>query len=329
LALESSPAVSAARPPPTAPPAIVVEHLHKSYSGRPVVRDLSFTVQSGEVFALLGPNGAGKTTTLEIVEGYRTPDAGTVRVLGLDPQRQGDALHRRIGLMLQQGGFYPAITPAEALELFASFYERPADPAALLHLVGLEEAARTRYRRLSGGQKQRLSLAVALVGQPELVFLDEPTAGMDPQARRATWEIIRALKARGVTIVLTTHLLDEAERLADRIAIVDGGRLIALGTLAELTGGNGLGDVVLTLAAPIDLAELRKLPAVLDARASRPDQVVLRSASPPDLLVELTAWLRDQGIVPREIRCGQGSLEDVFLALTDSETETFHRRGAE
>jgi ABC-2 type transport system ATP-binding protein len=316
LALDSSPVVFAACPSPTAPPAILVEHLVKRYSGRAVVNDLSFAVQSGEIFALLGPNGAGKTTTLEIVEGYRTSDAGTVRVLGLDPQRQGDALHRRIGLMLQQGGFYPAITPAEALDLFASFYERPADPAALLHLVGLEEAARTRYRRLSGGQKQRLSLAVALVGQPELVFLDEPTAGMDPQARRATWEIVRALKARGVTVVLTTHLLDEAERLADRIAIVDGGRLIALGTLAELTGGNGLGEVVLTLTSPIDLAELRKLPAVLDARASRPDQVALRTASPLDLLVELTTWLRDQGIVPREIRCGQGSLEDVFLALT-------------
>ncbi|HEX5416921.1 MAG TPA: ABC transporter ATP-binding protein, partial [Chloroflexota bacterium] len=188
-------------------PAITVEGLKKSYGGREVLRDLSFSVGRGEVFALLGPNGAGKTTTIEILEGYRAPDDGLVRVLGLDPRRQGDELHRRIGLMLQQGGFYPALTPREVVRHFAQFYAKPADPEALLQLVGLEDSGKTRYRRLSGGQKQRLSLAVALVGQPSLVFLDEPTAGMDPQARHATWEIIRGLRQRGVSVILTTHLL--------------------------------------------------------------------------------------------------------------------------
>jgi ABC-2 type transport system ATP-binding protein len=271
------------------------------------------------VFALLGPNGAGKTTTIEILEGYRTPDSGSVRVLGLDPRRQGDELHRRIGLMLQQGGFYPMATPVEMLGLFASYYDKPADPAALLRLVGLEDAAKTRYRRLSGGQKQRLSLAVALVGQPELVFLDEPTAGMDPQARHATWDIIRSLKDRGVTVILTSHLIDEAERLADRVAIVDAGQLIALGSPDELTGGDTTSDVWLVASTPLDVPELARLPSAKATREQRPGQYVIQTDNALDLLVELTAWLRDRGIVPRELRIGQGSLEDVFLRLTGKE----------
>ncbi|HVC32117.1 MAG TPA: ABC transporter ATP-binding protein [Chloroflexota bacterium] len=300
-------------------PAILVEHLTKSYSGRLVVRDLSFEVRPGEVFALLGPNGAGKTTTIEILEGYRTPDSGSARVLGLDPRRDSTALHRRIGLMLQEGGFYPTVTPPEALGLFASFYEKPADPAALLRMVGLEDAARTRYRRLSGGQKQRLSLAVALVGQPELVFLDEPTAGMDPQARNATWEIVRTLKARGVTTILTTHLIDEAARLSDRVAIVDAGQLIALGTPAELTGGGVGDDLWLVPSAPLDVRDLVTLPSARSAREVLPGQYVLQTDAPLDLLVELSGWLRARGVVPRELRIGQGTLEDVFLRLTGKE----------
>jgi ABC-2 type transport system ATP-binding protein len=318
LALESPVSVSTSSPP-VSPPAILVDRLVKRYAGRAVVNGLSFQVRRGEVFALLGPNGAGKTTTIEILEGYRTPDAGVVRVLGLDPQRQGDQLHRRIGLMLQQGGFYPAVTPREALHLFASFYEQPEDPEALLRLVGLEDAIRTRYRRLSGGQKQRLSLAVALVGRPELVFLDEPTAGMDPQARRATWEIVRLLKERGVTVVLTTHLLDEAERLADRVAIVNGGQLIALGSPAELTAADANGDVLVTLSGSVDLAALARLPALRAVEPQPSGQLLLRTSDASELLVELASWLRAQGIVPREIRVGRGSLEDVFLALTSDE----------
>jgi ABC-2 type transport system ATP-binding protein len=299
-------------------PAIVVDHLSKSYSGRPVVRDLSFTVSRGEVFALLGPNGAGKTTTIEILEGYRTPDSGSARVLGLDPRRQSAELHQRIGLMLQQGGFYPTTTPAEAVRLFASFYPKPADPQALLRLVGLEDAARTRYRRLSGGQKQRLSLAVALVGQPSLVFLDEPTAGMDPQARRVTWEIIWSLKQRGVTVILTTHLIDEAERLADRVAIVDGGRLIALGSPSELTGADA-STIWVTISTNADAADLGRLPSVRDFHEHPAGSFAIQTDSVPDLLVELATWLRARRIVPRELRVGHGTLEDVFLQLTGKE----------
>lgn len=296
--------------------AIRVDGLRKAYNGRAVVNGLSFWVARGEVFALLGPNGAGKTTTIEILEGYRTPDDGFVSVLGLDPQRQTDELHRRFGLMLQQGGFYPALTPREVMHLFARFYEKPADPAALLQLVGLDEAAHTRYRRLSGGQKQRLSLAVALIGHPELVFLDEPTAGMDPQARHATWEIVRALKVRGVTVILTTHLIDEAERLADRVAIVDNGRLIALGTPSELTGGNDSSDVRLTLPEAVPLEELATLAPAREVHELETGVYILRTDRAPDLFVELSLWLRARGIVPREVRIGPGTLEDVFLRLT-------------
>src|SRR5437588_5304896 len=190
--------------------AIVVENFTKSYGLNRVVEHLQFTVQRGEIFALLGPNGAGKTTTVETLEGYRTPDEGSVRVLGLDPIRQAQALKPRIGVMLQQDGLYPALTAREVLSLFAGYYERPQPIDTLMERVGLTSAAKVRCRRLSGGQKRRLALAVALIGNPELVFMDEPSAGMDPQARLTTWEIVRDLKGSGVTILLTTHLMDEA-----------------------------------------------------------------------------------------------------------------------
>src|SRR6202043_1441917 len=197
--------------------AIVVDNLTKSYGSNRVIDRLHFTVQRGEVFALLGPNGAGKTTTVETLEGYRTPDQGSVRVLGLDPLREAQALKPQIGVMLQQDGLYPGLTAHEVLRLFAGYYQHAQDVAALLERVGLTAAAKTRCRRLSGGQKRRLALAVALVGNPSLIFLDEPTPGMEPQARLATWEIIRDLKRNGATVLLTTHLMDEAERLADRV----------------------------------------------------------------------------------------------------------------
>src|SRR5205085_8455236 len=216
--------------------AIVVDNFSKSYSSRRVVDQLHFTVHRGEVFALLGPNGAGKTTTVETLEGYRVPDSGAVRVLGLDPIRQAQALKPQIGVMLQQDGLYPGLTTREVLRLFAGYYQQPQNIDELLEHVGLTGAAKTRCRRLSGGQKRRLALAVALVGNPSLLFLDEPTSGMDPQARLATWEIIRDLKRNGATVLLTTHLMDEAERLAERVAIIDHGRLIALDTPMGLTG---------------------------------------------------------------------------------------------
>src|SRR5437667_4786161 len=217
--------------------AIVVDNLSKSYGSRRVVDQLTITVHRGEVFALLGPNGAGKTTTVETLEGYRVPDQGSVRVLGRNPIREAQALKPYIGIMLQQDGLYPGLTAREVLRLFAGYFRHPQNIDELLERVGLTAATKTRCRRLSGGQKRRLALAVALVGNPSLLFLDEPTAGLDPQARLATWEIIRAVQQQGTTVLLTTHLMDEAERLADRVAIIDHGRLIALDTPAGLTGG--------------------------------------------------------------------------------------------
>ena len=314
-------------------PAVVVAGVAKRYAGRAVLQDLAFTVRRGEVFALLGPNGAGKTTTVELLEGYRVPDAGRVRVLGLDPVADGAALKPRIGLMLQGGGIYPQIRPLEALRLFAAFYARPEDPLALLRATGLEDAAGTRYRQLSGGQKQRLSLALALVGRPEVVFLDEPTAGMDPLARRATWDVIRDLKARGVTVLLTTHYLDEAERLADRIAVLDAGRLVALDTPAALMARAGAPAVRFSAPAGLDTAALRTaLRASLrdapgdggragaagapDVREEEPGRYAVAGAPSPALIARLTAWLAAQEAQLTELTVGRRSLEDVYLELT-------------
>ncbi len=299
--------------------AIVVEMLNKSYGSNRVVDDLSFTVRAGEIFALLGPNGAGKTTTIETLEGYRVPDNGTVRVLGLDPLRQGRELKPRIGVMLQQDGLYPGLSAREVLNLFAGYYEKPRAVDELLARVGLVEAARTRYRRLSGGQKRRLALAVALVGNPQLVFLDEPTTGMDPQARLATWDIVRELKRSGVTVLLTTHLMDEAERLADRVAIIDHGRLIALDTPAGLTGVQDANVVRFVAPAGLDCTQLAQLPSARKAEEIRPGSYLMETESAPALLAELTAWLRDQKITLSELRVGHGSLEDLFLRLTGAE----------
>ncbi len=299
--------------------ALVVDTLSKSYGSNRVVDQLSFTVNRGEVFALLGPNGAGKTTTIETLEGYRAPDSGTVRVLGLDPIRQGRELKPLIGVMLQQDGLYPDLNAREVLRLFAGYYERPQNVEDLLKQVGLAEAAKTRYRRLSGGQKRRLALAVTLVGNPQLVFLDEPTTGMDPQARLATWEIMRNLKRQGVTILLTTHLMDEAERLADRVAIIDHGRLIALDTPAGLTGVQDGNVVRFVAAAGLDCAKLAALPSAHTAEEIRPGSYVLETECAPVLLAELTAWLRDQEVTLTELRVGHGSLEDLFLRLTGTE----------
>jgi ABC-2 type transport system ATP-binding protein len=300
-------------------PAIVVENFSKSYGAHRVVDHLQFSVQPGEVFALLGPNGAGKTTTVETMEGYRATDEGTIRILGLDPLRQGQELKPRIGVMLQQDGLYPALTAREALALFASYYEQPQAVDELLERVGLTSAGKTRCRRLSGGQKRRLALAIALVGHPELVFLDEPTAGMDPQARQTTWEIIRELKRNGVTILLTTHLLDEAERLADRVAIIDHGQLIALDTPGNLTGGQNANIVRFVAPEGLDCTKLTALSTVKTVEEVRAGSYVVETDNIPSALVELTTWLRDEHIPLSELRVGQGSLEDLFLRLTGSE----------
>jgi len=303
----------------TAALAIDVADLHKHYGETRAVDGLSLHIAPGEVFGLLGPNGAGKTTTVEILEGYRRPDAGTAMVLGLDPWREGAQLRDRIGVMLQSGGLYPGIRPLEALRLFASYYDDPDDPERLLDVVGLRNKQRTVVRRLSGGQQQRLSLALALIGRPSLVFLDEPTAGMDPHARMTTWALIRGLRDDGVTVVLTTHGMDEAEHLCDRIAIVDHGRIVIEGSPAELTT-RGAGDDTRFSAAPgLDVLALAgalhlAAGAVVEPR---PGEYLIAAPGTPDLVADLAGWLRDHHIALGELQAGRRSLEDVFLRLTD------------
>ena len=306
----------------SASPAIAVRNLTKRYSGRTVVDDLSFEIAPGEVFALLGPNGAGKTTTVEMLEGYRQPDGGAVQVLGLDPVHAGRALRPRIGLMLQQGGVYPQSRPLEVIRLFASFFDDPEDPNALLRLVGLEDSVKTRYRQLSGGQKQRLSLALALVGKPEVVFLDEPTAAMDPAARRATWTLVEDLKRRGVTVLLTTHFMAEAERLADRVGIINRGRLVALGAPEHLARERAAGEVRFTAAPGLDTTALAAHLAAHVVREVEPGRYVVEAEPSPALLAALANWLNEQDTLLVELAVARHSLEEVYLRLTADDAAT-------
>ena len=300
--------------------AIDVVALEKRYGTVHAVDGISFFINTGEVFGLLGPNGAGKTTTVEILEGYRRADAGEVRVLGVDPWRDGTQLRSQIGVMLQEGGLYPGIRPLEALHLFASYYDHPDDPDRLLDLVGLRESEHTLVRRMSGGQQQRLSLALALIGRPALVFLDEPTAGMDPHARATTWAMIRELRDRGATVVLTTHAMQEAEQLCDRVGIVHHGRLVAYGAPSELTT-NAAADIRFSAASGLDLEKLAhamELPASC-VHELRPGDYVIDAPATPALVAGLAAWLENEDVLLSELRAGQGSLEDVFLRLTGEE----------
>ena len=285
-------------------------------------------MRRGELFALLGPNGAGKTTTVEIIEGYRVPDGGSTRVLGLDPARDGRRLRPRIGLMLQDGGIDNRTTAREVLHLYARFYRDPEDPDRLLEAVDLGQAAGTRYRRLSGGEKQRLALALALLGRPELLVLDEPTAGMDPAAKQATRERIGDLRAAGTTILLTTHELGDVERLADRVAVLDHGRLVALGTPAELTGG-GAPRLHLRLSRPLADGEASDLAAVVagvtggrpvvgasgGATAGAYDVADLGQAPGPRLVAAVAAWCESRDLLLVELRTGAASLEERYLEL--------------
>ncbi|HLY34698.1 MAG TPA: ABC transporter ATP-binding protein, partial [Jatrophihabitantaceae bacterium] len=268
-------------------PAVEVRDLVKAYGARRAVDGLSLTVERGSVFALLGPNGAGKTTTIEICEGFRRADSGSVRVLGLSPDSA--ALRPRVGVMLQDSvGGYTSARADELLRLFASYATHPHDPATLLDAVGLTDVAQTQVRRLSGGQQQRLSLALALVARPDLVFLDEPTAGMDPQARRNTWEFIRKLRADGVSVVLTTHFLDEAEQLADHVVVIDAGRVVAAGTPAELTRSGAEGQIRFTAVPGLRLESLlAALPLGTDAVEETPGRYVVTGNVNPQLLATL------------------------------------------
>ena len=301
-------------------PAILVEGLTKRYGTSVAVDGLSFAVERGEVFALLGPNGAGKTTTIEILEGYRTADSGTVRVLGQDPRQRGD-LRQRVGVMLQQSAIYPNIQVLEALRMFCAYYARPADPQALLGLIGLEEKAGARFKTLSGGQKQRLSLGLALAGNPDLVFLDEPTASMDPQARLVTWEVIGGMRARGVTLVLTTHYLEEAQALCNRVAMLQSGKVVALDTMAALIKRVS-GSQLLLWLAPAQGQSRVQLPASLTPLISHVDsqatgcKLTLRVTDFTEVEPILAA-LRQHGLVIEEMQLQQADLEDVFLQIMD------------
>ena len=307
---------------PSATPAIEVADLEKRYGDVRAVDRLALTVDAGEVFGLLGPNGAGKTTTVETLEGYRRPDRGRVRVLGLDPIHDGRQLRPQIGVMLQDGGLYPGVRPLEALRLFAAFYDHPVDPEALLERVGLSDARRTVVRRLSGGQQQRLSLALALVGRPSLVFLDEPTAGMDPRARATTWELVRRLSQDGVTVLLTTHAMDEAEQLCHRVAIIDAGRLVACGTPADLMLPAARDETRFSAPPGLDCASLANAVGLAGGLVleERPGAYLLRADATPQLVAALALWLRDRDVRIGELRTGRRTLEEVFLTLTSGET---------
>lgn len=296
--------------------AIEAYGLVKRYGARAVVDGVSFAAGAGRVLALLGPNGAGKTTTVEMCEGYRRSDAGRVRVLGLDPIAERSRLAPAMGVMLQTGGVYPSGRPLEILRLFASFSANPLPPDDLIDRLGLRSVARTTYRRLSGGQQQRLSLALALVGRPSVLFLDEPTTGLDPQARAETWALISELRTDGVCVLMTTHNMEEASRLADDIVIIDAGRVIAAGTPSSLTGGAER-RMSFDLPAAIDVAPLAAaLPLGCILTEPRSRHVLISGLVDPAVVAAVTNWCAAQGVLPDNLRVQSRSLEDVFLDLT-------------
>ncbi|HUY58011.1 MAG TPA: ABC transporter ATP-binding protein [Candidatus Micrarchaeaceae archaeon] len=304
----------------SAAPAISVSGLRKSYGNLVAIEGLDLQIAAGELVAILGPNGAGKTTTVEILEGYRRADRGQVSVLGLDPFRDGRQLRPLVGLMLQEGGIYPTLKVRESVALFASFFLDPADPSELLDRVGLKERAGTRFRQLSGGEKQRLSLALALVGRPQVLFLDEPTAGMDPRARLLTWEIVEEAQRAGTTTVLTTHSMEEAERLADRVAILNHGALVAFDSTARLRGRANSDLLHLELESDLSTAlleRLRGLEGVANITALGSGSYDLRSPAPRDAAASIAELLRTEGPQIQLLRLGRSSLEEIFLKLTD------------
>ncbi len=308
--------------PAVTSPAVAVRGLVMRYGDKVAVDHLDLTVERHTITAVLGPNGAGKTTTLETCEGYRRPQQGTVSVLGLDPQRERRRLLPRIGVMLQDGGAWSGVRAHEMLRHIARLHADPLDVDELGERLGLDDCGRTPYRRLSGGQQQRLKLAMALVGRPELVFVDEPTAGMDPAGRRTTWELLRQLRDDGVTVVLTTHHMDEAERLADRIHIIDRGTLIASGTPLDLTrGGTSTIRLVVTRpfpdGAPDSLQEA--LGHRLEVTTISEVSLLITGAADSTTLATVSAWCEQQGVLPESLNLGQRTLEDTFLELTGRE----------
>jgi ABC-2 type transport system ATP-binding protein len=299
---------------------IEVEKLHKRYGETVAVDDVSFTVEPGEIFGILGPNGAGKTTTVECIEGLRRPDSGEVRVFGLQPGRDRAEIAQRMGAQLQESALQEKIKVREALELYASFYRNPADGDELLDVLGLQDKRDTPYRKLSGGEKQRLSIALALIGNPEVAILDELTTGLDPQARRDTWALVERVRERGVTIILVTHFMDEAERLCDRLALIESGSVVATDTPAGLIQRVDRDQRVrFRPSAPVDDALLTAIPDVTDVSRNGDEVVVTGSGNVVALVV--TALSNEQ-IVPVDVRVERANLEDAFVALTGRQLST-------
>ncbi|MGW3602305.1 ABC transporter ATP-binding protein [Micromonospora sp. NPDC005161] len=295
-------------------PVIEVTNLHKRYGDVVAVADVSFTVEAGEIFGVLGPNGAGKTTTVECVAGLRVPDGGGVSVLGLDPRRDAAQLRQRVGVQLQESQLPDQLRVAEALELYASFYRDPADPAQLIDRLGLAEKRNTAYKKLSGGQKQRLSIALALVGNPQIAILDELTTGLDPQSRRDTWALIEQIRDSGVTIVLVTHFMEEAERLCDRIAVIDRGRVVALDSPAGLVSAVVPEQRIrFRPSSPVDDRLLTDLPEVSAVHRTGAQLVVTGTG---DVLHAVTSVLARNQIIAADLRLEQSTLDDAFVELT-------------
>ncbi len=299
---------------------IQVEHLRKTYGNVVAVDDVSFQVCPGEIFGMVGPNGAGKTTIIECCEGLRRPDRGRVRVLGMDPQSEGHDLRERIGIRLQGALLEPRLKVWEALDLFSSFYRRAVDWALLLETFGLSQKRNAAFAELSGGQKQRLLIAMALLNDPELVFLDELTTGLDPHARRAMWALVRDIRARGKTVFMTTHFMEEAERLCDRVAIVDRGRVIAVGSpealIRDLVAGSRL---VFRANRRFNVEMLRAVKGI--SRVERIGERVIVYGKGQGLVGEVVSALNAYGVPVRDLRTEQSTLEDVFLAITGREVQ--------
>lgn len=329
--------------PGTTPPSghdtaavVRVSGLRKTYGDKVAVDNVSFEVQPGEILGILGPNGAGKTTTVEAIAGLRTADAGTVRVLGLDPQRDPAPVREVLGVQLQESRLPAKLRVAEALRLYASFYANPKDPEDLLTLLGLQEKRDTAYENLSGGQKQRLSIALALVGNPKVAILDELTTGLDPQARRETWDLIEAVRASGVSIVLVTHFMDEAERLCDQVIVIDDGRIAAQGSPAELARGERHGVTFrIQLDQPLeDIEILRSLPSVTEVtsadattsvsaqRRSTDTGTLLTITGGPTVLPDVIIALHEHGVVPTDVQTVRPTLEDAFVAIVGHPTDS-------
>lgn len=298
--------------------ALVVDSVVKRFGDKTAVDGMTFSAERGEILALLGPNGAGKSTTLDMCEGFTRPTSGSIRVLGIDPATYPQQVRDRIGIMLQGGGSYSGVSVREMLNLAASYNVSPHDPDWLMELLGLEGVANTNYRRLSGGQQQRLSLALALIGRPELVFLDEPTAGLDTQSRNAVWDIVNALRNDGVTVILTTHLMDEAESLADHVVIVDRGKVIRQGSTVELTEREDFPAITLDTASRLDAQQLAAAISRDDVTVeeTRQDHYRVMGNADPQTVAEVAAEAARQGVLIREMNVAHRTLEDVFLDIT-------------